>query len=157
MIFMMNVVHDRVRATEALDRLIEVTLLLGDDMARALAAHGLTVARTQLLWALNGQGASTQRALSDALNVTPRNITGLVDGLVASGHVSREPHPTDRRATLVTLTPPGAALMEDMAAEHEALAAQLFGDLSPEQLGGLLAGLGVVTGRLLEALEGEHS
>jgi DNA-binding MarR family transcriptional regulator len=36
--------------------------------------------------------------------VTPRAVTGLVDALVADGLVTREPHPTDRRATLVTLT-----------------------------------------------------
>jgi hypothetical protein len=36
--------------------------------------------------------------------VSPRNVTGLVDGLAESGFVTREPHPTDRRATLVALT-----------------------------------------------------
>ncbi len=40
----------------------------------------------------------TQRALADALQVTPRNVTGLVDALADSGFVERAPHPTDRRA-----------------------------------------------------------
>ena len=39
-----------------------------------------------------------------------RAITGLVDMLVGGGLVTRESHPTDRRATLVTLTARGKKL-----------------------------------------------
>ena len=42
--------------------------------------------------------------LADALEVTPRNITALVDGLEGEGLVQRSAHPTDRRVTLVELT-----------------------------------------------------
>jgi DNA-binding MarR family transcriptional regulator len=149
----MNVLQHRFAATEVLDRLLELTVLLNDDMARALAGHGLTVARTHLLWVLHHEGASTQRALSDALKVTPRNITGLVDGLVGTGLVTREAHPTDRRARLVTLTPAGASLTEELARDHRALAARLFGDLPAEQLHGLLGGIELMTERLRAALE----
>jgi len=38
------------------------------------------------------------------LHVAPRTITALFDGLVATGFVTREPHPSDRHAALVTLT-----------------------------------------------------
>ena len=114
----------------ALDRLLEVTVLLGQDMAEGLAVHGLTVARTTLLWQLRGSGPSTQRALADALGVSPRNVTGLVDGLVAGGLVTREPHPTDRRATLVSFTDRGARLVDELAAGQAELAGQLFGGLS---------------------------
>jgi DNA-binding MarR family transcriptional regulator len=145
-----NQLHDR--ATEALDRLLELTVLLNDDMTRALAREGLTVARTHLLWVLHQQGPCTQRALADALKVTPRNVTGLVDGLVDDGHVSREPHPTDRRATLVTLTPAGLSLMDGMARGREELAARLFGGLPARRLRGFLDGIDDVTARLHEAL-----
>jgi DNA-binding MarR family transcriptional regulator len=132
----------------ALDRVLEVTVLLGRDMTTSLAAAGLTVARTALLWRLRDAGPSTQRALADALGVSARNVTGLVDGLAEAGLVTREPHPTDRRATLVTPTAPAERLLAEMAAGRAELAGQLFGSLSPERLDGLVSALDDVLERL---------
>lgn len=136
------------RRTAALDQILEITVLLHDDMTRALARDGLTESRTHLLWVLLHQGPATQRALADALRVSARNVTGLVDGLVAGGFVTREPHPQDRRATHVTLTPHGEDVMHRMAGEHERLAHDLFGDLTDRQFAGLTAGLEHVGERL---------
>jgi DNA-binding MarR family transcriptional regulator len=140
-----NELHDTV------DRLLELTVLLNDDITRSLRREGLTVPRAHLLWQLH-QGASTQRALADALNVTPRNVTGLVDGLAASGHVMRQPHPRDRRATLVSLTERGAMTMAAMEVGHRELAEQLFGDMTERQYRAFAGGLAHVTDRLREAL-----
>jgi DNA-binding MarR family transcriptional regulator len=84
--------------------------------------------------------------------VTPRNVTGLVDGLVATGFVRRDDHPSDRRATLVALTEHGAATLAAMDEAHAKLAATLFGDTSAEQLQGFRDGIGHVTTRLRHAL-----
>lgn len=149
----MKLLQHPVRAADAFDRLLELSVLLADDMSRALSRQGLTVPRTHLLWVLHHEGPSTQRALSDALKVTPRNITGLVDGLVQAGLVTREAHPTDRRATLVTPTPAGASLMDEMVRQHQELAARLFGDLPAGRLSDFLAAIDHVTGRLRETLE----
>jgi DNA-binding MarR family transcriptional regulator len=132
----------------ALDRVLEVTVLLGRDMTTSLAAAGLTVARATLLWRLRDTGPSTQRALADALGVSARNVTGLVDGLAEAGLVTREPHPTDRRAALVTLTAHAEAVLAEMAAGQAGLADQLFGGLSPERLDGLVSALDEVLERL---------
>ena len=132
------------RHEEALDQVFELTMLLTDDMNRSFERDGLTPARAHLLWVLRGSGPSTQRALADALRVSPRTITGLVDGLEASGLVVRGPHPTDRRATLVGFTDEGARLAAEMARGQVQLATGLFGPLTdPEvaQLSRLLGGL----------------
>ena len=134
----------------ALDRLLEVTFLLNEDATQSLAKEGLTVPRAHLLWLLHHQGPSTQRVLAEALRVSPRNVTGLVDGLVDSGFVTREPHPSDRRATLVSLTERGAASMAQMARDHAALAQLLFGELA--EFEAFAAGLDHVLARLNEAL-----
>lgn len=42
--------------------------------------------------------------LSQFLNITSASTTTLIDRLVASGHVRREPHPTDRRSVVVIPT-----------------------------------------------------
>lgn len=134
--------------TAALDRLLEVTVLLGRDMTASLAASGLTVARTTLLWQLRAAGPSTQRALADSLGVSARNVTGLVDGLAAAGLVTREPHPTDRRATLVTPTARGEELLEELGRDQAGLVGQLFGGLSDARVAGLVSALDEVLERL---------
>lgn len=142
------------RRIAALDRVLELTVLLGRDMTTSLAASGLTVARTTLLWQLRAAGPSTQRTLADALGTSARNVTGLVDGLVEAGLVTREPHPTDRRATLVTPTARAERLLEEMAAGQAQLADQLFGGLAPDRLDGLVATLDEVLERLRALVPG---
>lgn len=132
----------------ALDQLLELVVLLNDDMTRSLARDGLTVSRAHLLWELRQRGPTTQRVLADALSVSARNVTGLVDGLVATGFVTREPHPSDRRATLVSFTEHGAAIAQEMAQGQRELADLLFADLPPELFACFVQGLGKVLHRL---------
>src|SRR6476661_5180924 len=42
--------------------------------------------------------------LSRVLGITTASTTSLIDRLVASGHVRREPHPTDRRSLVIVPT-----------------------------------------------------
>ena len=120
--------------TDTLDKVLHLATLVGADMERFQRESGLTASRTHLLWALGASGPSTQQSLATALGVSARNVTGLVDGLVSSGHVSREPHPTDRRATLVTPTSAGEAAIRDLVAGHEELAVQLFAHVPAKRL-----------------------
>ena len=136
----------------ALDRVLELALLVNDDMTRSLARDGLTPARAHLLWELRQRGPSTQRVLADALHVSPRNVTGLVDALVVTGFVTREPHPTDRRATLVSFTDQGAAAAAALAAGQAEFAQLLFAGMAPERFDGFVAGLDDVLDRLRQAL-----
>lgn len=138
------------RWTAALDRILELVVMLGDDMTRALAREGLTSSRATLLWELRRSGPVTQRELAAALRVSARTVTGLVDGLVAGGFVSREPHPTDRRAFLVTFTEHGTRTVEALEEGQRQFAELLFGDLPPDRLDCFVAGLDHVLGRLRE-------
>src|SRR3712207_6566916 len=138
----------------AIDRVLELTVLLSADMERDLAARGLTTARTHLLWEAHRRGPCTQGTLAGALGVSPRNVTGLVDGLVATGFVTRERHPTDRRATLVTLTERGAQVAADLVEGRGQLADLLFTGIPDEVFTGLVEGLDIVLARLRDALAG---
>ena len=136
------------RHAAALDQVLELTVLLNDDMNASFEKDGLTPARAHLLWVIQQRGTSTQRVLADALRVSPRNITGLVDGLEASGFVVRRPHPTDRRATLVAFTDEGARIAAEMARGQAELATVLFGTLSEGELQGFTTTLGEILERL---------
>jgi DNA-binding MarR family transcriptional regulator len=133
---------------DLLDRVLELVVLLNDDMTQAIAALGLTPSRTHLLWELGQRGPVTQQVLATALKITPRAVTGLVDALVGSGLVTREPHPTDRRATLVTLTSRAEALVSQLKRDHEALASSLFAPMARTEFDSFARGLDGVIVRL---------
>jgi DNA-binding MarR family transcriptional regulator len=134
----------------ALARTLELAVLVNEDMDRSLAADGLTRSRAHVLWELHQRGPVSQRVLADALGVSARNITGLVDALVATGFVTREPHPTDRRAALVTLTGKGARKTAVLARGQEELAEALFAGMSRERFDAYVDGIGAVLTRFRE-------
>jgi DNA-binding MarR family transcriptional regulator len=133
---------------ELFDRVLELVVLLNEDLERGLGMLGLTLSRAHLLWELWQRGPVTQQALAAALKITPRAVTGLVDALVASGLVTREPHPSDRRAALVTFTTSGKTLIAQMARDHETLAHSLFGPMRQRELDAFAGGLADVIERL---------
>jgi DNA-binding MarR family transcriptional regulator len=122
-------------------------------MAQGFARDGLTGPRAHLLWELHHSGPTTQRALADALQVSARNVTGLVDGLVDTGFVTREPHPTDRRAILVSFTDKGAKTADAMDRDHRELARLLFAGMPAKRLEGFAEGLDDILSRLRKALD----
>lgn len=57
-----------------------------------------------LVVAKNENRIVTPGELSEYLNISSASTTKLLDRLGAAGHVQRAPHPTDRRALMVTIT-----------------------------------------------------
>lgn len=139
-----------------LDRVLALSDLLQKDMARAFAGTGLTTARVQLLWLLHHAGPSTQQDLARSLEVSARNITGLVDALEQAGYVIRKPHPSDRRAVSVTLTEAGEAAMAEMTNDYAALSTELIAAIAPADLPAVERGLDALTRRTSE-LMAEHA
>src|SRR5580658_6758294 len=96
--------------------------------------YGLGFARGRVLWALRDSGPVLMRALSDALGVSPRTVTGLVDSLEADGWVTRSPHPADRRATIISLTPASEVTLTRLTDSYRSLAHDLLGDVCDDDL-----------------------
>jgi DNA-binding MarR family transcriptional regulator len=90
---------------------------------------GMSPARVRLLGALLCGGPQTMGALGERLGVTPRNITALVDGLEGEGSVRRVPHPTDRRVTMVELTPAGQRAVKRLLEPFHQTVSGMFGEL----------------------------
>ncbi len=77
-----------------------------------LREGGLSLSGYKLLKALAASDRS-MREISDILHVSPRTVTDIIDGLEARGLVSRRPHPSDRRVTMLHLTEDGARRLAD--------------------------------------------
>jgi DNA-binding MarR family transcriptional regulator len=95
---------------------------------RAIAA-GANVTRLRLLHLVRCHGPQKMADLAESLDVTPRSVTALVDGLAHEGLVARVPHPSDRRVTLVELTCNGDLVQAQMVAYQTSLES-LFVDMS---------------------------
>jgi DNA-binding MarR family transcriptional regulator len=132
--------------------LLQISLVLNEDLERSLAEQGLTVSRAPVIWHLHHQGPSTQRFLADALKVSARNITGLVDKLEETGFVTRSPHPQDRRATLVSLTKHGQAITAAWERDQRELTRMLFSGLPGHKFDCLVEGLGEILTQLQAAV-----
>jgi DNA-binding MarR family transcriptional regulator len=139
-----------------LDQFLEVAVLINRDMSVSLGERRLTPARTHLLREVFHRGPCTQRVLADALGVTPRNVTGLVDALEETGFVRRGPHPEDRRATLIRLTDLGTDVMTEMQQGQAEFARILFADMPDRQRAALARGMGHVLDRLRELVPQEE-
>ncbi|GAA1831443.1 MarR family transcriptional regulator [Actinomadura chokoriensis] len=126
-------------AGAALEKLFSLAVVTHQYMEAGMAARGLSRARATVLWNLNERGPMTQRALADAIGVSPRNVTGLVDALEADGFVTRGRHPDDRRATLVALTGKGTTTMDGLRGEYDEGAARLFDGIAASDLEGFVA------------------
>jgi DNA-binding MarR family transcriptional regulator len=113
-----------------------------------LQDRGLTYARMRLLGALHCGGPQIMSSISEGLGVTRRNVTALVDALEEEGLVRRQPHPTDRRATVIELTPEGERTTNIMYDEHREAVSEVFSGLSEEEQRDLIR----VLGRLRDAL-----
>ena len=68
---------------------------------------GLNVRQRLVLQCIGLDGGCSMASLAQRLGVTPSTTTGLVDRLEEEGFVRREPHPSDRRATLLWLSRKG--------------------------------------------------
>ena len=135
--------------SHVLDRIFQLTVTMSDAMREDLAKRGLTRPRATLMSHLHRGGPTTQSTLARALRVSPRNVTGLVNGLEALGLVERTPHPTDGRAVLVRLTEDGSRAAAALRHDHVQLARYLFTGRKPAVLHELASELD----RLLQRLD----
>ncbi|GAA2646174.1 MarR family winged helix-turn-helix transcriptional regulator [Streptomyces lunalinharesii] len=91
---------------------------IADHVRRRAATLGLTAPQATALREL--AGPSTMRELAERMSCEPSNATFVVDKLEKQQLIERRPHPTDRRAKQLVLTPQGVELRERLLALLEA-------------------------------------
>ncbi len=100
---------------------------------RGVGSFELRTVDFSVLSVIGHRPGVTSRQLCQLLNVLPPNMVVLLRELDKRGLIERQPHPTDRRAVGLLLSPDGKALIKK--AEKAASAADLQGTahLSPAE------------------------
>src|SRR5262245_24756693 len=81
-------------------------------VAEALESIGLTPALFALLNVLGARDGAIQQELGSVMGIDPSTMVALIDELESAGLAKRRPHPRDRRARQVSITPKGRRLLE---------------------------------------------
>ena len=76
------------------------------------------------------EGGLRSSELAQHLHIAPRSATEVIDALETKGLVRRSPDPTDRRATLVSLTSKGVELSDEVLRARGLESEKLFERLS---------------------------
>jgi DNA-binding MarR family transcriptional regulator len=113
-------------------------------VARRLRAHRsaeVTLTLTQLatLATLERHGPLTPRELADHEKVQPPSMTRVLALLEGHGLVRREPHPTDRRQQVVTVTEQAVAMLREDRRRRDAWIAQRLAELTADERAALRA------------------
>lgn len=147
--------HGRLELRVWLRALTCVQMMESAIRARLRAEFDTTLPRFDVLAQLDAaEGALSMGELSARLMVTSGNVTGLIDAMENEGLVARCPHPTDRRSTLIAMTPTGRELFDRMAPAHARWVEAMMGGMSLAEVKQLLDLLGRLKGSAAEAARG---
>ena len=137
-------------------RLLTCTTLIESEVRRRLREHfDITLPRFDLLAQLDrAPNGMTLGELSQRMMVSNGNITGLVDRLVKQGLIQRRPLPHDRRVQIVSLTPEGRRAFRTMARANADWMADMFAELSQDELDTLMRLLAKTKASARKALNG---
>ncbi|GEJ98894.1 MarR family winged helix-turn-helix transcriptional regulator [Streptomyces sp. NPDC004009] len=109
---------------------------------------GVTPAQSRLLRTLAHYGSPPRMAdLAERLEVVPRAVTTLVDGLEASGKVRRVPDPSNRRVTRIELTDEGRETLREVRGARRSAAEEILAPLTEKER----AVLGVLLDTLVDS------
>lgn len=127
------------------EQLLRLTRRLHRIQKRHLEPVGITPAQSRLLRTLAHYDTPPRMAdLAQRLEVVPRAVTSLVDGLESGGLVRRAPDLSNRRVIRIELTDAGQDALKKLRSARRAAAEDILAPLTAAQrevLGGLLSAL----------------
>lgn len=141
---------------EVLTRLARVRIRMDEELAAVFSRHDLTAPDFTVIAALRRAGdpyTLPQSVLQSRLRLTSGTVSVRLGRLEAKGVVTRAPSADDGRGVLVTLTPRGLSLFDEVAPEHlanEDVLLSALTDPERDQLAALLR-------KLLVGFEHERS
>lgn len=99
-----------------------------------MAPYGLRPVDFSVLTLIAHNPGITSRQVCAALDILPPNLVGMIKSLDKRGLIERRPHPTDRRAQGLHLSPTGRKLQKDAQATATKLERDVASGLSAQEL-----------------------
>lgn len=103
-----------VLATESVMNTLATADALFERIGRLLRPLKVSAAGGLVLGILRDTGPISPSGIGDRLIVTRATVTGLVDSLERYGFAQRSPNPADRRSLLVSITPAGREVAQQV-------------------------------------------
>ena len=126
------------KTTLEISTLIKMVLVVRGfrgKLDEALRKIDQSTARMETLAAiLNMPGEKSQSEVAKRLRVEGATVTRMVDLLSKEGLVQRQPHPSDRRINLISITPEGEAELARIFRVYDRLRTHLLEDITPAEL-----------------------
>ncbi|MHA3904694.1 MarR family winged helix-turn-helix transcriptional regulator [Castellaniella sp. WN] len=111
--------------------------LISGEFHEVVRQHGFSVSEWRVMASLADGDPISIGDLAQVTVTKQPTITRLLDRMESKGQVERLPHPSDRRITLVRITPRGSRTIErliKLAREHESRVLEPFGLARAEEL-----------------------
>ncbi len=119
--------------------------MLIEDQLRTRQIEGIVPAHGSVLAFLFGQTEPVPiKSVVEAVGRVKSTVTGMVKTLERHGYIRRFQSPEDQRMVYIALTGKGRALQPDFETISQALLAQVYGDMPPEDQESLVQLLGKV-------------
>lgn len=110
--------------------LAQASKLISTEFHAVVQAAGFSITEWRILATLTGKPGISIGGLAQVSVSKQPTVTRLLDRMEAKGYVERFAHDTDRRITMVRITPDGQTIVADLirrAKEHELRVLQPFG------------------------------
>ncbi|MFJ8822477.1 MarR family winged helix-turn-helix transcriptional regulator [Streptomyces sp. NPDC102467] len=116
------------------EQMLRLTRRMHRIQRRQLEPVGITPAQSRLLRTLVHYETPPRMAdLAQRLEVVPRAVTSVVDGLESGDLVRRVPDPTNRRVIRIELTEKGRAALRELRSARRAAAEEILAPLDTQQ------------------------
>jgi len=139
------------QASDLTDAVTQLRRVLRAGIRTQIAWEALPMAQVELMQTLADGRPYRVNDLADRLHLAQSTISGLVGQMMASGLVTREVDPADRRAAVVTLSPAGRDQLDNWEKAHVTWIQSALGRLDDADRAQVVAALPVLR-RLTDAL-----
>ena len=123
---------------EILFQLTDVARAMRTYIDQCARQHGMTRAQWGALMRLERQEGMTQAEMAESLEIQPISLVRLIDRLCDNKLVERRPHPSDRRANRLYLTPKGRATLARLVPLGREISSDVLASFNETEAGELL-------------------
>jgi DNA-binding MarR family transcriptional regulator len=121
---------------------VRVSFRAKQGLIRLAEEYDLTLPQLYTLISMEADKPLQMNEIATMLACDPSNATGIIDRLFANEYIERKENPSDRRAKMVSLTPKGTKLKNEIVkriTEYKPKAFDNLSDSEKTQLAKLLA------------------